>query len=114
LSYAGSAAKRSNPNAADSDFDVRSDVTYLTWLSPTTFVLKERRTLEINAPGLPEKLGRYGRPETEFRTTRRRRRQSAGAALRQFFRRSHLPSGAGTRLSHPRYEARYVRVTDRA
>jgi hypothetical protein len=52
------------PDSSD-DFDVRSDVTYLTWLSPTTFALKEQRTLEINAPGLPEKLGPYGKPDDE-------------------------------------------------
>jgi hypothetical protein len=50
------------PDSSD-DFDVRSDVTYLTWLSPTTFGLKEQRTLEIKAPGLAEKLGPYGKPE---------------------------------------------------
>jgi hypothetical protein len=52
------------PDSSD-DFDVRSDVTYLTWLSPTTFALKERRTLEIKAPGLPEKLGPYGKPDDD-------------------------------------------------
>jgi hypothetical protein len=52
------------PDSSD-DFDVRSDVTYLTWLSPTTFALKEQRTLEINALGLPEKLGPYGKPDDE-------------------------------------------------
>jgi hypothetical protein len=52
------------PDSSD-DFDVRSDVTYLTWLSPTTFALKEQRTLEIKAPGLPEKLGPYGKPDDD-------------------------------------------------
>jgi hypothetical protein len=52
------------PDSSD-DFDVRSDVTTLTWLSPTTFALKEQRTLEIKAPGLPEKLGSYGKPEAD-------------------------------------------------
>ena len=52
------------PDSSD-DFDVRSDVTYLTWLSPTTFALKEQRTLEIKAPGLPEKLGPYGKPDAD-------------------------------------------------
>ena len=52
------------PDSSD-DFDVRSDVTYLTWLSPTTFTLKEQRTLEIKAPGLPEKLGLYGKPDDD-------------------------------------------------
>jgi hypothetical protein len=52
------------PDSSD-DFDVRSDVTYLTWLSPTTFTLKEQRTLEIKAPDLPEKLGPYGKPDAE-------------------------------------------------
>ena len=47
------------------DFDVRSDVTYLTWLSPTTCALKEQRTLEIKAPGLPEKLGASGKLDVE-------------------------------------------------
>jgi hypothetical protein len=50
---------------SSNDFDVRSDVTYLTWLSPTTCALKEQRTLEIEAPGLPEKLGAYGKPDAE-------------------------------------------------
>jgi hypothetical protein len=50
------------PDSSD-DFEIRSDVTYLTWLSPTTFALKEQRTLEIKAPGLPEKLGPYGKPD---------------------------------------------------
>jgi len=52
------------PDSSD-DFEVRSDVTYLTWLSPTTCALKEQRTLEIKAPGLPEKLGPYGKPYAE-------------------------------------------------
>jgi hypothetical protein len=52
------------PDSSD-DFEIRSDVTYLTWLSPTTFALKEQRTLEIKAPGLPEKLGPYGKPDDE-------------------------------------------------
>jgi hypothetical protein len=52
------------PDSSD-DFDVRSDVTYLTWLSPTTFALKEQRTLEIKAPGLPERLGPYGKPDDD-------------------------------------------------
>jgi len=52
------------PDTSD-DFEIRSDVTELTWLSPTTFALKERRTLEIKAPGLTEKLGPYGKPEAE-------------------------------------------------
>jgi hypothetical protein len=52
------------PDSSD-DFDVRSDVTYLAWLSPTTFTLKEQRTLEIKAPGLPEKLGPYGKPDDD-------------------------------------------------
>jgi hypothetical protein len=52
------------PDSSD-DFDVRSDVTYLTWLSPTTFALKEQRTLEIKAPDLPEKLGPYGKPDAD-------------------------------------------------
>jgi hypothetical protein len=30
-----------------------------------TFVLKERWTLEINASGLPEKLGTYGKPQAD-------------------------------------------------
>lgn len=58
------AAATKLPDSSD-DFEVRSDVTYLTWLSPTTFALKEQRTLEINAPGLPEKLGPYGKADTE-------------------------------------------------
>ena len=57
------------PDSSD-DFEIRSDVTYLTWLSPTTFTLKEQRTLEIKAPGLPEKLGPeklgpYAKPDAE-------------------------------------------------
>jgi hypothetical protein len=52
------------PDSSD-DFDVRSDVTYLTWLSSTTCALKEQRTLEIKAPGLPEKLGPYGKLKAE-------------------------------------------------
>ena len=52
------------PDSSD-DFDIRSDVTYLTWLGPTTFALKEQRTLEINAPGLPEKLGSYGKLDAD-------------------------------------------------
>ena len=52
------------PDSSD-DFDVRSDVTYMTWLSPTTCALKEQRTLEIKAPGLPEKLGPYGKLHAE-------------------------------------------------
>ncbi|MGD0150803.1 MAG: hypothetical protein ABSB77_19665 [Xanthobacteraceae bacterium] len=52
------------PDTSD-DFEIRSDVTDLTWLSPTTFALKEQRTLEIKAPGLPKKLGPYGKPEAE-------------------------------------------------
>jgi len=52
------------PDSSD-DFEVRSDVTYLTWLSPTTFALKEQRTLEIKAPGLPERLGPYGKPDDD-------------------------------------------------
>jgi hypothetical protein len=52
------------PDTSD-DFEIRSDVTELTWLSPTTFALKERRTLEIKAPGLPEKLGSYGKLDAD-------------------------------------------------
>jgi len=52
------------PDTSD-NFDVRSDVTYLTWLGPTTFALKERQTLEIKAPDLPEKLGAFGKLDTE-------------------------------------------------
>jgi len=52
------------PDTSD-DLEIRSDVTELTWLSPTTFALKEQRTLEIKAPDLPEKLGPYGKPEAE-------------------------------------------------
>jgi hypothetical protein len=37
----------------------------LPWLSPTTFALKEQRTLEIKAPDLPEKLGPYGKPDAD-------------------------------------------------
>ena len=96
------------PDSSD-DFDIRSDVTYLTWLSPTTFALKEQRTLEIKAPGLPEKLGPYGKPDDDAAGAGGE--QSAGAAFHQIFRGGHLPSGAGTRLSHPRHEARRVRVT---
>ena len=53
------------PDTSD-DFEIRSDVTYLTWLSPTTFALKEQRTLEIKAPGLPKNLG----PTASLTTTR--------------------------------------------
>jgi hypothetical protein len=52
------------PDSSD-DFEIRSGVTYLTWLSPTTFALKEERTLEIKAVGLPEKFGPYGKPDAE-------------------------------------------------
>jgi hypothetical protein len=52
------------PDSSD-DFEIRSDVTHLTWLSPTTFALKEQRTLEIKAPGLPERLGPYGKPDDD-------------------------------------------------
>jgi len=45
------------PESSD-DFDVRSDVTSLTWLSPTTCALKEqreisRRGISSNFPGKP-------------------------------------------------------------
>jgi hypothetical protein len=52
------------PDSSD-DFDVRSDVTYLTWLRPTTCALNEQRTLEIKAAGLPEKLGASGKLDVE-------------------------------------------------
>ena len=59
-------APRPSCRNSSGDFDVRSDVTYLTWLSPTTFALKERRTLDIQAPGLSEKLGAYGKALADF------------------------------------------------
>ena len=68
------------PDSSD-DFEIRSDVTYLTWLSPMTFALKEQRTLEIKAPGLPKTWAIW---QAGRRRGRRRRRQSAGAAFHQF------------------------------
>jgi hypothetical protein len=52
----------------DSDaFEVRTDVTELTWQDATTFTMTERRVIEVKAPGLARKdlaqrLGAYGKP----------------------------------------------------
>jgi hypothetical protein len=102
------AAATKLPDSSD-DFDVRSDVTYLTWLS--SHDMRAQRTADpgnqsAQTAGKTRALRQDGR-----RSCRRQHRQSAGAAFHQIFRARHLPSGAGTRLSHPRYEARHVRVT---
>jgi hypothetical protein len=47
----------------DSDaFEIRTDITKLTWQSATTFTVRERRVVEVKTPGLPQKLGAYGKP----------------------------------------------------
>jgi hypothetical protein len=105
------AAATKQPDSSD-DFDVRSDVTYLTWLGPTTCALKEQRTLEIKAPDLPEKLEPYGKLDAEAADGSTGNQPAPH--FHQIFRGGLLPSCAGTRLSHPRYKTRPVRVTDAA
>jgi hypothetical protein len=47
----------------DSDaFETRTDITELTWQSASTFTVTEHRVVEVKAPGLPQKLGAYGKP----------------------------------------------------
>jgi hypothetical protein len=47
----------------DSDaFEIRTDLTELSWQDATTFTVTERRVIAIKAPGLAQKLGAYGKP----------------------------------------------------
>jgi hypothetical protein len=47
----------------DSDaFETRTDVTELTWRDATTFIVTERRVVEVKAPSLAQKLDAYGKP----------------------------------------------------
>jgi hypothetical protein len=54
-------------NAAISagDYDVRSSLIALTWLSPARFTLEERGLLFSNSPALGRKLAKFGRPNAE-------------------------------------------------
>jgi hypothetical protein len=49
------------PDASDA-FEIRTDLTELTWQDATTFTVTERRVVEVKAPGLAQKLGAYGQP----------------------------------------------------
>jgi hypothetical protein len=44
------------------DFETRTDITQLTWLSATTFTLTQRRVIEVKAPDVTQKLGSFGKP----------------------------------------------------
>ncbi len=45
------------------DYDLRSSVTKLSWLSSTRFALEERDLLASDSPDLGRRVGKFGRPE---------------------------------------------------
>ena len=77
------------PDESD-DIEVRSDITKLTWLGAGKFALTQRRTLEIKAVDLPQKLGAFGKPDADDDTGR----QSTGQAARRFMTFSAAAIGA--------------------
>lgn len=51
------------------DYDLRTSVPDLTWLSPTTFALKERRLYNTATPKLARALGAFGKRGADSGTT---------------------------------------------
>ncbi len=47
------------------DYDLRTSVTQITWLSPTTFQVTERRLFNSSTPELARRLGAFGRREAK-------------------------------------------------
>ena len=52
------------PESTD-DYDLRTSVTEIAWLSPTTFQLTERRLFNSSTPELTRRLGAFGRQEAK-------------------------------------------------